>query len=349
MPGARPARPTLCFIESGRIMPTPQNDHVLYRYLDQYLAYMSAEKNASRYTLRNYRQEIGHFIAYLVSQKLPAATPGWEELLPRHIRHYLGDLVNRGLAPASITRRLSELRSFGRFLQREGIAQINPFENAESPRAPQLLPKALTEAEIHTILDTVTRLAETARETSIPLKLRDIAILEILYASGMRVSEAANLKMSDIVPGSRVIRVEGKGAKERDVMIGEPAAQAISRYIADGRPVLLSHNPGRSRARVEALFLNKYGGRLTERSIQSIVSAAAKTAGLGHRVWPHMMRHTFATHLLEGGANLRVVQELLGHERVATTQRYTHVSDQHNRRVYLKAHPHAREDKKNEG
>ncbi|MBI3941479.1 MAG: tyrosine-type recombinase/integrase [Chloroflexi bacterium] len=329
-------------------MPAAQKDHVLYRYLDQYLAYMSAEKNASPYTLRNYRHEIGHFIDYLLTPPrtgMDAPQGNWEGLLPRDIRHYLGVLVDAGFAPASITRRLSELRSFGRFLEKHGLAQVNPFESAASPRSPQRLPKALTDAEIRSVLDTAARLVETTRPSSVPLKLRDIAILEILYASGMRVSEAANLNMSDIVPGSRVIRVEGKGSKERDVMIGEPAAQVLSRYLAEGRPVLLSHNPGRSRARAEPLFLNKYGHRLTERSIQSIVSATAKAAGLGHRVWPHMMRHTFATHLLEGGANLRVVQELLGHERVATTQRYTYISDQHNRRVYLKAHPHARDEK----
>ena len=173
-----------------------------------------------------------------------------------------------------------------------------------------------------------------------PQGQRDRALLELLYASGLRVSELANLNLEQVNLDTREIRVWGKGSKERIVLMGEPAAEALLAYINDGRYALLGNR------KTSALFLNRDGGRLTERSVQKILQKYAGATGIGKRVYPHMLRHTFATHLLDGGADLRVVQELLGHSSLATTQIYTHVSKSQARKVYLAAHPMARQDKK---
>ncbi|MFC1988212.1 tyrosine recombinase XerC, partial [Chloroflexota bacterium] len=249
----------------------------------------------------------------------------------RHLlRDYLAYLARQGLVKASIARRLSAIRSLYRYLVREEILPVNPMQETSSPKLDRRLPSFLT-------IEEVTRLLEAADLTT-PQGQRDRAFMELLYASGLRVSELVSLDIEQVKLDDREIRVWGKGSKERMVLMGEPATAALIHYINNGRNELLGNKRG------NAVFLNRYGGRLTERSVQSILEEYAVKSGIGKRVYPHMLRHTFATHLLDGGADLRVVQELLGHVSLSSTQVYTHVSKSQAKKVYLAAHPLAQED-----
>jgi integrase/recombinase XerC len=212
---------------------------------------------------------------------------------------------------------------------REKIISASPIEMVSSPKLDKRLPSFLT-------LDEVKRLLE-APDLSTPQGQRDRALLELLYASGLRVSELVSLELGQINLDTNEIRVWGKGSKERVVLMGKPAAEALSNYLTHGRPKLLAEK------RSNALFLNRYGQRIPERRVQRILEQYAKKSGIGKKVHPHMLRHTFATHLLDGGADLRVVQELLGHARLSSTQIYTHVTKGQARKVYLSAHPLAKE------
>jgi len=244
------------------------------------------------------------------------------------MRDYLSHLVEQGIVKASIARKLSAIRSFYRYLVREKIIAANPIEMVSSPKLDKRLPSFLTLKEVEKLL--------SAPDPSTPQGQRDRALLELLYAAGLRVSELTSLELGQINLDSNEIRVWGKGSKERVVLMGEPAAQALRNYLAQGRPKLLGEK------RSQALFLNRYGQRLPERRVQLILEKYAKQSGIGKRVHPHLLRHTFATHLLDGGADLRVVQELLGHARLSSTQIYTHVTKRQARKVYLSAHPLAR-------
>jgi integrase/recombinase XerC len=252
----------------------------------------------------------------------------------RHVlRDYLSYLAGRGIAKGSIARKLSAIRSFFRYLVREEIIPKNPIEQVSSPKLDRRLPSFLTKEEMEKLLN--------APDLPTPLGQRDRALLELLYASGLRVSELVGLTLEQIDLESNEIRVWGKGSKERMVLMGQPAADALKSYIGEGRLQLQLQ----SKKKTSALFLDRYGQRLTERSVQRLLNQYAKKAGIGKRVHPHMFRHTFATHLLDGGADLRVVQELLGHARLTSTQIYTHVTKGQARKVYLAAHPLAREKK----
>jgi integrase/recombinase XerC len=296
---------------------------------NRYIQYLEAERNASPYTVRNYRDDLLDFLYFLKKKKID---PLNETKVDRHVlRDYLSELVERGLAKASIARKLSAIRSFYRYLVREEIIPKNPVEQVSSPKLDKRLPSFLTQEEMEKLLG--------APDLSTPLGQRDQAFLELLYASGLRVSELVGLTPEQIDLESNEIRVWGKGSKERVVLMGEPAAAALKDYLNQGRVELLG------KKKSQALFLNRYGQPLPERSVQRILQQYAKKAGIGKRVHPHMLRHTFATHLLDGGADLRVVQELLGHARLSSTQIYTHVTKGQARKVYLAAHPLAREKK----
>ncbi len=245
------------------------------------------------------------------------------------LRDYISWLMEQGMVKASIARKLSAIRSFYRYLIQEGALPTNPLEMASSPKLDRLLPAFLTISEMSQLLQ--------APDLSTPQGQRDCALLELLYASGLRVSELVNLNLEQVNLDTREIRVWGKGSKERMGLMGEPAARALATYLSQGRPKLLGEK------KTSALFLNRYGKRLTERIVQIILANYAKSVGIGKRVHPHMLRHTFATHLLDGGADLRVVQELLGHASLSSTQIYTHVSKSQARKVYLAAHPMAKE------
>ncbi|GAG92459.1 unnamed protein product [marine sediment metagenome] len=238
--------------------------------------------------------------------------------------------MEQGFVKASIARKLSAIRSFYRYLLREGMVSTSPVATTSSPKLDRRLPSFLTIEEIERLLE--------APDLSSPVGQRDRALLELLYASGLRVSELVSLNLGQVNLDTREIRVWGKGSKERMVLMGEPAVRALTIYLSQGRPELLGKKGG------SALFLNRYGGRIPERRVQRILEKYANIAGIGRRVHPHMLRHTFATHLLDGGADLRVVQELLGHASLSSTQIYTHVTQSQARKVYLSAHPMAHEE-----
>ena len=255
----------------------------------------------------------------------------WVDVDRLVLRRYLSWLNSQGYVKASVARRLSQLRSFGRFLVREDVVRTNPFRAVSSPRVPKHLPRPLSVPETVALL--------SAPDTTTVQGLRDCAILDVLYSGGPRVSELVGLGLNSIDWQRNELRVWGKGAKERIVFLGKPAMAALQAYIEQGRPHLLRGTT------TDALFLNRSGGRLTTRSVMNILKKYSRMAGLEKRVTPHTLRHTFATHLLDGGADLRSVQELLGHARLATTQVYTHVSQSRAREVYLRSHPLAQETK----
>jgi len=271
-------------------------------------------------TVESYRRDLEHAAAGLGR---PLGSAGVEEL-----ERYLAELRGAGLSNATIARRLAALRSFFRHQQLLGARPDNPAASIDSPRRIRRLPRTLSPAEAE-------RLVEAARGTT-PLDLRNAALVELLYGSGLRISEALGLERGGVQLDERLVRCVGKGGKERVVPIGRRAAEALRRYLARGRPYL------DRRSRPE-LFLNAKGGALTRAGAFLILRRLAERAGLEPgRVHPHLLRHSFATHLLEGGADLRSVQEMLGHADLQTTELYTHVTDRRRREAYFEAHPHAR-------
>ena len=292
---------------------------------NRYINYLDAERNASHYTVRNYTHDLLDFFSYLKSKKISSLN----EVDKQVLRGYLSHLMKEGFARVSISRKLSAIRSFYRYLLREELVETSPIADTSSPKLDKRLPKFLTPEEAVRLLE--------APDSSTALGQRDRALMELLYASGLRVSELVSLDLEQINLETNEIRVWGKGAKERMVLMGKPAAAALASYLSQGRPRLLGKKKG------YALFLNRDGGRLTERSIQRILRKYTRVAGIKKRVHPHLLRHTFATHLLDGGADLRVVQELLGHASLVSTQIYTHVTQSRARKVYLSAHPLAQE------
>ncbi len=316
---------------------------------DRYDNYLKAERNVSKYTVRNYTHDLMDFFQYLKEKRINSL----KEVDKRDYRDYLSHLMEQGIAKASIARKQSAIRSFYRYLERENYisSSESPInlsrKKAGSPISIKLdrrLPSFLT-------LDEIERLLKTP-DLSKPEGLRDRAWMELLYASGMRVSELENLYLGQIAFERREIILSSKdkdrgvlfgapatkGSKDRGVLFGEPAAKALQEYLARGRPSL------KRGGKNEALFLNNKGGRLTARSFQMILLKYAKVAGMDKRVLPHMLRHTFATHLLDRGADLRVVQELLGHASLSSTQIYAQVTKSQARKVYLSAHPLARKE-----
>jgi len=292
---------------------------------NKYINYLEAERNASPYTVRNYTTDLLHFFQFLKAKGVDSL----KEVDKHVLRDYLSYVMEQGFVKASIARKLSAIRSFYRYLLREEIISTNPVATASSPKLDKRLPSFLT-------IDEAKRLLE-APDSSKPQGQRDRALMELLYASGLRVSELVGLNLEQINLDSGEIRVRGKGDKERMVLMGKPAARALSDYLCQGRLKLLGKKGS------SALLLNPDGGRLSQRRVQTILGKYANIAGIDRRVHPHMLRHTFATHLLDGGADLRVVQELLGHASLSSTQIYTHVTQSQARKVYLSAHPMAKE------
>ncbi len=282
--------------------------------LGAFLAYLAVERGASAHTIRSYRTDLDQFRTFLERQgdSSLAAVDG------RAIRAYLASLYGRKLDRVSIARKLAAIRSCFRFLTRRGFVRKDPARQVASPRLPKKLVSFLPIDEMQALLD-----GPIARP-------RDRAILELLYASGLRVSELAGLDLRDVDCDGGTVRVLGKGRKERVVPFGGAAAEALDAYVSER-----GDGPG-------PLFRNARGGRLSARSVHAIVRSRARAAGLTRRVSPHTLRHTFATHLLDAGGDLRLIQDLLGHSRLSTTQRYTHVSADQLMRVYDAAHPRSR-------
>ena len=286
--------------------------------LEGFLA-LSAARLAPR-TVEAYRRDLEALARWLGR---PPSTVTTEEL-----ERYLAELRAQGLSGATIARRVASLRSYFRHLVLIGAAETNPAAELDLPRRTRRLPRALSPSEAERLMD--------AAAGTTPRSLRDRALVELLYGAGLRVSEAVGLDKGRVDLDSRLVRTVGKGGKERVVPVGREATEALRRYLARGRPHLdRRHRP--------ELFLNAQGGPLTRAGAFLILRKLAAKAGLEpERVHPHLLRHTFATHLLEGGADLRSVQEMLGHADLATTELYTHVTDRRRREVYFRAHPHAK-------
>ncbi len=295
---------------------------------DRFMNYLRAERNASIHTVGTYAYALQEFFHFLREKRI--ASPA--QVDRNTWRRYMSRLTAQRFAKTSINCKQSAVRSFYRYLERESLVPANPLRKAPSPKLDRRLPGFLTVDETVKLLQ--------APDLSRPVGRRDRALLELLYASGLRVSELVSLDLERVNFFTNEIRVWGKGAKERVVLMGKPAAEALHHYIQHGRPKLLGNRQN------QALFLNQYGGRLPARRVQKILEKYSRH--IDKKVHPHLLRHTFATHLLDGGADLRVVQELLGHAQLASTQIYTHVTRSQARKVYLAAHPLARRQRKNE-
>jgi len=295
--------------------------------LDKYVKHLTLERNLSQHSIDGYLSDVRHFLLY-VSGKNKAI----EDIEYRTLRNYLGYLQNEGYSRKSIARKLSAVRSFYRFQVTERRVQNNPADLVSSPKLEKKLPRFLKVNAVEELLG--------APDSSTPTGLRDKAILEMLYASGIRVGELVGLNLDSIDYGSLEVRVFGKGRKERIVPIHGEAAEALQAYVKDGRRALASKRK-ESQGATKALFLNYRGGRLTGHGVRLIMDRYVKAIGLSKGITPHAIRHSFATHLLEAGADLRYVQELLGHVDLSSTQVYTHLSKARLKDVYLRSHPRA--------
>ncbi len=306
--------------------------------IPKYLDYLRLQRNASPHTLRNYASDLQQFLDYLTHtpEGAPRPEPELEQIDNLTIREFLGVLYQKGNKKASVARKLATLRSFMKFLSAQGFIEANPAKNVSSPKLDSRLPDYLT-------VDSVTGLIE-APDTASDLGKRDRAILELLYASGLRASEAVGLNLGDISVGEGLLRVVGKGRKERITPFGRRAAEALENYLRVRNQSIKAPLPTKPKAGKpsgEALFLSYRGRRLTSRSIGHIVDHHVVRLAQKLKVHPHTLRHTFATHMLSAGADLRAIQELLGHESLSTTQKYTHVSVEQLVRVYQLCHPRA--------
>ena len=293
--------------------------------IQRFAAYLETERRASVHTRAAYLTDLAQYAAHLADANA-AIVPSSPALVRAFVARAAG-----AAGPASLGRKLSTLRSFYAFLVREGLAPGNPARAVASPRRPKRLPEVLPEAE-------VAALVEAPGGVGGPLALRDRAVLELLYGSGLRVSELVGLDVDDVDLAQGLVRVLGKRSKERIVPFGRPAAGALRRWLAEGRPALARRSRGGP-----ALFLNGRGGRLLQRSVARRLDRWVLAAGLPRHVHPHVLRHCFATHLLGNGADLRGIQELLGHASLSTTQRYTHLDWKRLAEVYDRAHPRAKE------
>ncbi|MBI2760524.1 MAG: tyrosine recombinase [Chloroflexi bacterium] len=286
--------------------------------MEDYARRLQAERNLSALTLRNYRTDLEHYVRWLDAESIdPMAIDR------RTFRRYLASLDEARMARASVARKVSTIHTFYRRLVQDRVLDTDPLHGVRPPRQERRLPHIMPDGEVQGLLE--------APEGDEPLNLRDRAILEILYAAGVRVSELVGLNLSDVDLDAETLRVTGKGNKQRIVLFGGPATRALRVYLRDGRPKLASGRPE------AALLLNRDGGRLSVRAVQILVRRAGAAAGIDARTHPHLLRHTFATHMLDGGADVRVVQELLGHAKATTTQIYTHVTEARQRRVYTDA------------
>jgi integrase/recombinase XerC len=306
-------------------------------WVEKYLDYLRYEKNASPHTLRNYASDLQQFLTHLThgpnGEEQPA--PDLEQIDNLTIREFLGALYQKKNRKSSVARKLATIRSFMKYLSRQQAIKVNYARSVASPRQDKLLPDFMT-------VDSVAELVESPDLSSDRGK-RDRAVLELLYAAGLRVSELVGLNLGDISLSEELARVVGKGRKERIVPFGRRAAESLHAYLAIRGNLAkgLKQISGKGASAEEAVFLNSRGGRLSSRSIWNIVDEYIGQLAQKLRVHPHTLRHTFATHMLNAGADLRTIQELLGHESLSTTQKYTHVSVEQLVRVYQSCHPHA--------
>jgi integrase/recombinase XerD len=303
----------------------------LQEALRGYLDHLTVERGLAPNTLSSYRRDLRRYVAHLAARDITAP----EGVSEADVSAFLvalreGDDVHPPLAANSCSRAVVAARGFHRFLLREGLVEVDPARRVRPPPPAKRLPKAISVEDVEALL-----VAAGAEDT--PRAVRDRALLELLYGSGARISEAIGLDLDELDLSSGTVRLLGKGSKERIVPLGSFAREAVSAYLVRSRPSLVAAGPGSP-----ALFLNARGGRLSRQSAWTVLRAAAEKAGLRKEISPHTLRHSFATHLLDGGADVRVVQELLGHASVTTTQVYTLVTVDRLREVYATAHPRAR-------
>lgn len=296
----------------------------MIKRLDDFINYLNIEKNYSEYTIVNYKKDIIEFINYLTQEDITKI----KDITYLMLRNYLNELSRHKYSNKSISRKLSSLRTFFRYLVKEGELEQNPMYLVSNPKEEKRLPKYLNYGEMEKIL--------AIPDCNSPLGLRNACMLELMYSTGIRVSELISITINDIDFYNRRIKIIGKGNKERYVLFGERCLQLLKRYLKDSRIIL-------DKKKSNSLFLNNLGGSISTRSIQNIVNDVVKQASLKFSVSPHVLRHTFATHLLDNGADLNSVKELLGHESLNTTAIYTHVSNERLRNVYLNCHPRAKE------
>jgi integrase/recombinase XerC len=298
----------------------------VHEAIQRYLRYLKVERNASPYTIKSYREDLLVWEQYL--SELSGGTPDLGQVSAVDLRGYVGALSDAGYASASIARKLASLRSFFKFAQREGLVTGNPAKPLRNPRRERKLPHFLTTREIAQLL--------SAPSSSEPLGYRDRAILETIYSAGLRVSELVGMNDEDVDLEEGLIRIRGKGKRERLGPLGRYAVDSIRRWLAARGEMTSVKTAGRG-----PVFTNRFGRRLTTRSVARMLEKYLLQTGLNAKTSPHTLRHSFATHLLDGGADIRSVQELLGHQSIVTTQIYTHVSTAGLKQAYEKAHPRA--------
>ena len=303
---------------------TIKTSREIQKGMDAFLRYLATERNASRHTVRAYENELGKFATFLGPEI------HWKDIDHVLIRGFLADLHSKGLSKVSVARALASLRSMYRWLAREGIVRQNPAKLVSTPKIPKKLPRVPTLEEMNGVLD-----GEMPETAAFPE--RDRAIFELLYGCGLRNSELVGIELNDLQWANEVVLIRGKGKKQRYVPFGGVAAEAVRSYLEARRQVLTQ-----ARRNTAKLFINRRGGPLTTRSVGRIVKQIAVAKGLPPDVHPHTLRHAFGTHMLTEGADLRAIQELLGHERLSTTQKYTQLSIQHVTEVYDRTHPRAR-------
>ena len=298
--------------------------------IERFLNYLSVEKGFSENTLAAYRNDLAQLASFVEENGARGqVSPSWANFSRQTMLSYQLQLKERNYATTTLARKVAAAKSFFKFMVAEGYLKDNPMENVASPNVGRLLPKPISISQVRRLLDQPARL-------STPEAKRDSAMLSLLYASGMRVSELISLNLGDVDTQGDFVRCFGKGSKERLIPIARKASLTLEDYLKEARPKL-------ARGKDEkALFLNRRGERLTRQGFWQILKGHAKAAELSAEITPHTLRHSFATHMLSGGADLRSVQELLGHANISTTQVYTHLTSEHVRRTYEKAHPRAK-------
>ncbi len=294
-------------------------------YIKSFLAYLSVEKNFSGHTVKAYKSDIQSFFIWC-----NYTSP--DKITFQKLREYIHFIQQFDYKKTTVARKIAALRTFFKYLHKTQYLSSNPAENLISPKKPKALPKFLTDYEMTSLLDSI--------NTDTPARLRNKAILELLWATGMRISELSGLNFDDLNLEENEITVFGKGAKERIVLVSERAKKYLKQYIDIARPLITKEFPT-SQIDDRAVFINKTGKRLQNKSVRDAINSAVDAIQLPKHVTPHVFRHSFATRMIENGADLRVVQELLGHASISNTQIYTHISSQHLKQEYLKAHPHA--------
>lgn len=301
---------------------------MLIKHIEGFLTHLRVEKSASHLTLISYRTDLGQFFDFLAEyyqvnqEEIPISC-----LNHRAVREYISKMQNHDFSRSTIARKLAALRSFVKYLCRENVLEGNPIANVSTPKQEKKLPRFLYPREINLLME--------APDIKNAAGIRDKAILETLYAAGVRVSELVGINISDLELNEQWIKIRGKGNKERLAPLGTKSIESVNDYLHRSRPYLLARGNNTN----EALFLNKFGTRLSVRSIRNIINKYVEQLALTQKVSPHTLRHSFATHLLNGGADLRAVQELLGHVKLSTTQIYTHLTKDRIKTIHDETHP----------